>query len=72
MHIIYTAVILLSTILFAVTSTSAFNIRKPDIDSTAHDFTLKSIEDDKPINEIFVEEETRKYAKLALDRMLAL
>ncbi len=34
--------------------------------------TLKSIEDNQPINEIFVEEETRKYAKLALDRMLAL
>ncbi|HHS92914.1 MAG TPA: quinolinate synthase NadA, partial [Campylobacterales bacterium] len=31
---------------------------------------LKSIEDEQPINEIFVEEETRKYAKMALDRML--
>jgi quinolinate synthase len=34
--------------------------------------TLKSIEDGQPINEIFVEEETRKYAKMALDRMLAI
>ncbi|MDD5548669.1 MAG: quinolinate synthase NadA [Sulfurovaceae bacterium] len=32
--------------------------------------TLKSIEDGKPINEIFVDEHTIKYAKLALDRML--
>ena len=31
---------------------------------------LKSIEDDQPINEIFVEPEVAKYAKLALDRML--
>ena len=34
--------------------------------------TLKSIEDGEPINEIQVEEETRKWAKVALDRMLAL
>ncbi len=34
--------------------------------------TLKSIEDGEPINEIFVDEETRKWAKIALDRMLAL
>ncbi len=31
---------------------------------------LKSIEDNKPINEIFVEEKVAHYAKLALDRML--
>ncbi len=31
---------------------------------------LKSIKDGNPINEIFVDEETAKYAKLALDRML--
>jgi len=31
---------------------------------------LKSIDDSKPINEIFVDETTAKYAKLALDRML--
>ena len=31
---------------------------------------LKSIEDEQPINEIFVEPEVAKYAKLALDRML--
>ncbi len=31
---------------------------------------LKSIEDNEPINEIFVEPEVAKYAKLALDRML--
>ncbi len=31
---------------------------------------LKSIEDEKPINEIFVEPNVAKYAKLALDRML--
>lgn len=34
--------------------------------------TLKSIEDGHPINEIHVDEETRKWAKLALDRMMAL
>jgi quinolinate synthase len=34
--------------------------------------TLKSIEDGHPINEIEVDEETRKWAKLALDRMLDL
>ena len=33
---------------------------------------LKSIEDNEPINEIFVEPEVAKYAKLALDRMLEL
>jgi len=31
---------------------------------------LKSIEDNQPINEIFVNDEVIKYAKLALDRML--
>ncbi len=31
---------------------------------------LKSIEDEQPINEIFVESTVAKYAKLALDRML--
>lgn len=34
--------------------------------------TLKSIEDGKPINEIQVDENTQKWAKIALDRMLAL
>jgi quinolinate synthase len=34
--------------------------------------TLKSIEDGNPINEIEVDEETRHWAKVALDRMLAL
>lgn len=34
--------------------------------------TLKAIEDGEPINEIEVDEETRKWAKVALDRMLAL
>lgn len=34
--------------------------------------TLKAIEDGEPINEIHVDEETRKWAKLSLDRMLAL
>lgn len=34
--------------------------------------TLKSIEDGEPINEIFVDEETSKWAKIALDRMMAL
>lgn len=32
--------------------------------------TLKSIKDNKPINEIFVDKDTTHYAKLALDRML--
>jgi quinolinate synthase len=31
---------------------------------------LKSIEDGKPLNEIFVDEKTVHFAKLALDRML--
>ena len=34
--------------------------------------TLKSIEDEEPINEIFVDEDTRYYANLALERMLAI
>ncbi len=34
--------------------------------------TLKSIEDGEPINEIEVDEETRKWAKVALERMMAL
>lgn len=34
--------------------------------------TLKSIDDGAPINEIEIDEETRKWAKLALERMLAL
>lgn len=34
--------------------------------------TLKSIEDGEPINEVFVDEATRKWAKIALDRMMAL
>ena len=32
--------------------------------------TMKSIEDGEPINEIFVDDKTVKYARLALDRML--
>ncbi len=34
--------------------------------------TLKSIDDGEPINEILVEPETAKWAKIALDRMMAL
>lgn len=34
--------------------------------------TLKSIEDNTPMNEIFVDEHTVKYANLALERMLAI
>ena len=34
--------------------------------------TLKSIEDGAPINEIFVDEETQYWAKVALERMMAL
>ena len=34
--------------------------------------TLKSIENGEPLNEIEIDEETRKWAKVALDRMLAL
>jgi len=34
--------------------------------------TLKSIEDNAPINEIFVDEDTTYYANLALERMLAI
>lgn len=34
--------------------------------------TLKAIDDGEPINEIFIEEETAKWAKIALDRMMAL
>ncbi|MEN8727606.1 MAG: quinolinate synthase NadA, partial [Sulfurovum sp.] len=34
--------------------------------------TLKSIEDNKPINEIVVDPDTIKYANLALERMLAI
>ena len=34
--------------------------------------TLKAIEDGEPINEIFIDENTQKYAKIALERMLAL
>ena len=34
--------------------------------------TLKSIEDEEPLNEIFIDEETQKWAKIALDRMMAL
>lgn len=33
--------------------------------------TLKSIEDDKPINEVIVDPDIAKYANLALERMLA-
>ncbi len=35
-------------------------------------YTLKSIEDNKPINEIFVDENVTHYANLALERMLAI
>ena len=34
--------------------------------------TLKAIDDGEPINEIFVDEKTQKWAKIALERMLAL
>jgi len=34
--------------------------------------TLKSIDDGTPMNEIEVDEDTRVWAKVALDRMLAL
>lgn len=34
--------------------------------------TLKSIEDGEPINEIHVDDDTRTWAKIALDRMMAL
>ncbi len=34
--------------------------------------TLKAIDDGEPINEIFVEKSTQKWAKIALERMLAL
>ena len=34
--------------------------------------TLKAIDDGEPINEIFLDEETQKWAKIALERMLAL
>jgi len=34
--------------------------------------TLKSIEDGEPINEVFVDDSTQKWAKIALERMLAL
>ncbi len=34
--------------------------------------TLKAIEDKAPINEVFVDEDVQKWAKIALDRMMAL
>ena len=34
--------------------------------------TLKSIDDGEPLNEILVDESTQKWAKIALERMLAL
>ncbi len=34
--------------------------------------TLKSIDEGEPINEVFVDESTQKWAKIALERMLAL
>jgi len=34
--------------------------------------TLKSIDEDEPMNEVFVDESTQKWAKIALERMLAL
>ena len=34
--------------------------------------TLKAIDDGEPINEIFIEDNTAKWAKIALDRMMAL
>jgi quinolinate synthase len=34
--------------------------------------TLKAIDDGEPINEIFVDENTQKWAKIALERMMAL
>ena len=34
--------------------------------------TLKSIDDGEPLNEIQVDENTQKWAKIALERMMAL
>jgi len=34
--------------------------------------TLKAIDDGEPINEITIDEKTQKWAKIALERMLAL
>ncbi len=34
--------------------------------------TLKAIDDGEPINEIFIDEKTQKWARIALDRMMAL
>ncbi len=34
--------------------------------------TLKAIDDGEPINEIFIDDNTQKWAKIALDRMMAL
>jgi len=34
--------------------------------------TLKAIDDGEPINEIFIDKDTQKWAKIALERMLAL
>ena len=34
--------------------------------------TLKAIDEGEPINEIFIDEKTQKWAKIALERMLAL
>ena len=34
--------------------------------------TLKSIEDGTPVNEIEIDQETQKWAKIALERMMAL
>jgi quinolinate synthase len=34
--------------------------------------TLKAIDDGEPINEIHIDENTQKWAKIALERMLAL
>jgi quinolinate synthase len=33
---------------------------------------LKSIDEGAPLNEIFIDEDTQKWAKIALERMLAL
>ncbi len=58
------------------TNTYVLSSTKPECptmnETTLEDLyhTLKSIEDGNPINEIFVDEHTIKYAKLALTRML--
>jgi len=60
------------------TNTYVLSSTKPECptmnETTLYDLymTLKAIEDGTPINEIEVDEKTQKWAKIALDRMLAL